>query len=175
MAAGKRTVLATAVASVALAVGVAGCDPMTGGGTWSAIGHESLVTTSIPDGHGGVTNAVADTIAGALVDAQGRAVPGTAFRDQCYRAVSTAGPKAGALVSTCTLILNTGSHLYGAATIFVGPGGVVGTTEPTQPDGVHGFFGQFESLDQTGGFVVREVSHPSPETYDLRIRAFAQK
>jgi hypothetical protein len=175
MAASKRNVV-MGIASVVLFVGIAGCDPMTGGGTWSAIGKESLVYTTIPDGQGGAIKAVADTLTGMLVDAQGRAVPGTAFRDQCYRAVSSAGPKAGALITRCTLILNTGSHLYGAATKLVGDLAVIAPTNPSKPvadpDGIHGLFGQFEALDRTGGFKVDEVSHPSPGTYMLRIRAF---
>jgi hypothetical protein len=176
MAVGKRTVVATAVASVALATGIAGCDPMTGGGTWSAIGKESLVTTTIPNGHGGSTKVVADTLAGTLVDAHGRAIPGTAFRDQCYRAVSSAGPKAGALIGTCTFVLNTGRHLYGAVTVLVGGGGVVSSKEPLKPvASPYGLFGEFTSLDQTGGFVLNEVSHPSAGTYRLRIRAFTLK
>ena len=175
MAIRKRNVVAAA-AGVALAAGVAGCDPMTGGGTWSAIGKESLVVTTIPVAQGGVTKAVADTLTGTLVDEQGRAVPGTAFRDQCYRAVSSAGPKAGVLITRCTLILNTGTHLYGAVTALRGDLGVVAPKGPSKPaanpDGIYGLFGQFESLDRIGGFKLNEVSHPSPGTYVLRIRAF---
>ena len=178
MTIGKRTV-ATGLASLALAAGVAGCDPITGGGTWSAIGKESLVTTTIPNGQGGTTKAVADTLTGTLVDAQGRAVPGTAFRDQCYRAVTNADPKAGALIAPCTFLLNTGTHLYGATTIVKGDLPVVAPKNPSKPvanpDGIYGLFGQFRSLDHTGGFTLSEVSHPSPGTYVVRIRAFAQK
>jgi hypothetical protein len=119
---------------------------------------------------------VADTLAGTLVDAHGSAIPGTAFRDQCYRAASSAGPKAGALIGTCTFVLNTGPHLYGAVTVLVGGGGVVSAKEPLKPvASPYGLFGEFTSLDQTGGFVLNEVSHPSAATYHLRIRAYAQK
>jgi hypothetical protein len=171
MAVGKRTVVAAAVASVALATGIVGCDPMTGDGTWSAIGKESLVTATIPNGHGGFTKVVTDTLAGRLVDAHGRAIPGTAFRDQCQRAVSSAGPKTGSLTGPCTLVINTGPHLYGAATVASGGGGVISSKPNANPFGA-GLFGTFDSLDQTGGFVLNEVGHPSAATYDLRIQAF---
>jgi hypothetical protein len=172
----RTRIVAIPAVGLVLAAGVIGCDPVTGGGTWSAIGHESLVTTTLPNGQGGLTRAVADTLVGTLIDAHGRAVPGTAFRDQCYRAVSSAGPKAGALITRCTLLLNTGAHLYGAATPLKGDLPVVAPKDPSKPvanpDGIYGLFGHFESVDKTGGFKLNEVSHPSPGTYVLRIQAF---
>jgi hypothetical protein len=173
MAIRKRTA-ATVVASVVLATGIVACDPMSGGGTWSAMGNESVVTTTVSNGHGGFTTVVLDTLAGTLVDAHGRAIPGTAFRDQCHRAVSSAGPKAGPVIGPCTLVINTGPHLYGAVTAAVGGGGVVSSPAGSNPYGA-GLFGTFDSLDQTGGFVLNEVGHPSAGTYDLRIRAFTLK
>jgi hypothetical protein len=164
----KRNYVAVAATGIALSATLVGCDPVTGGRSWSAIGTESLVTRFVPVGHEFVKVGTF-SLDGTLVDAKGHALPGTAFHEQCDG--ESIGGKPGLVpVWPCTLVINTGPHMYFARDNPDPLGSISGDGAlPKRPQ--PGLFRLFDTPDGTGMFTVNEVGHPSAATYELRIIA----
>jgi hypothetical protein len=164
----KLNVVAVGAAGIALTA-VVGCDPVTGGHSWSAVAKESAVTKTVIVGHT-ATKVTTLSLDGKLVDSHGQAIPGTAFHEQC-QGVPIAGIPGLVPVLPCTLALNSGSHVYGAASEPNTIGSVVGNEPVTRPVYPPGFFWLFGNVNGNGTFAVNKVGHPSAATYDLRIIA----